>query len=158
MDPRRIASSFGGAKKHLGYVAQRDSPMKTITPREALYFSAKLRLSKHTTEHELAVIVQETLEELRLAPVADNCGSNLSGGEMRRVSLGVELVTNPGILLLDEVTSGELLWPHFILPADYEHVLNLPLAWKFVQASTVTVPPLSLTVADKSPGNRMSPS
>ncbi|CAB9496630.1 Putative white-brown complex homolog protein 30 [Seminavis robusta] len=106
VDPGVLASSFGGAKKHLGYVPQQDTHIKTITPREAIRFSAKLRLSKHATEKEIDDLVQNTLKELRLSTVADRYGSNLSGGEMRRLSLGVELATKPSIMLLDEVTSG----------------------------------------------------
>lgn len=73
------------------YVAQHDTLHESSTPREALAFSAKLRSG--STEK-----VDSLIHELGLESVADTKVSSLSGGERRRTSIGVELVSNPSIL------------------------------------------------------------
>lgn len=98
-------------RKHVSYVLQEDSLFATSTAREALEFSAKLRLPRNTSDEERKRIVDQLLLSLGLSHVADTmCGSDmvrgLSGGEKKRVSIGVELVTNPRLLFLDEPTSG----------------------------------------------------
>ena len=87
--------------------------IRTVTPREAIQFSARLRLGNdhdYTTE-DINSVTDQILKELGLETVADTQIGNsvrtfLSGGELTRVRLGVELVVCPSILLLDEVTSG----------------------------------------------------
>jgi ABC-type lipoprotein export system ATPase subunit len=73
------------------YVAQHDTLHESSTPREALAFSAKLRSG--STEK-----VDSLIHELGLESVANTKVSSLSGGERRRTSIGVELVSNPSIL------------------------------------------------------------
>ncbi len=95
----------------IAFVAQEDSLQVTATPREALHFSAKLRLPRSTTNAELHQLTYRMLEELGLTNCADTIvGSELvkgiSGGERKRTSVGVELVTRPAVLFLDEPTSG----------------------------------------------------
>mmetsp|Transcript_21950 Transcript_21950/g.24304 ORF Transcript_21950/g.24304 Transcript_21950/m.24304 type:complete len:631 (+) Transcript_21950:56-1948(+) len=98
-------------KKNFGFVSQEDSLHASSTPRQALCFSARLRLPRSTAYHEIDTIVDMYLKELGLVSCADTMiGSTLrkgiSGGEKRRVSIGIELITQPSILFLDEPTSG----------------------------------------------------
>jgi ABC-type multidrug transport system ATPase subunit/ABC-type multidrug transport system permease subunit len=98
-------------RKQIAFVAQDDSLQETSTPREAIRFSAKLRLSKTMTEYELDSLTTKMLSSLGLEHCADTyCGGALlkgiSGGERKRTSVGVELVTKPALVFLDEPTSG----------------------------------------------------
>jgi ABC-type multidrug transport system ATPase subunit len=98
-------------RKQIAFVAQDDSLMATATPRESIRFSAKLRLSRATTEEELDTLTDTMIDSLGLSHCADTyVGSALmkgiSGGERKRTSVGVELVTKPAIIFLDEPTSG----------------------------------------------------
>lgn len=93
------------------YVMQKDVLHPTLTVREILQYSAELRLPPPVTAEEREAIVEEILLELGLKECADTrIGSNerkgCSGGEKRRTSLGVQLLANPSVLFLDEVTTG----------------------------------------------------
>ncbi|KAJ3249108.1 hypothetical protein HDU78_007070 [Chytriomyces hyalinus] len=99
------------ASKLVAYVDQDDLLLPSLTVRETLYFSAKLRLPESMSVKEKMGRVDEVLETLGLSHVAHSRVGGfgqrgISGGERRRVSIGVELVTSPGILFLDEPTSG----------------------------------------------------
>ncbi|KAG6751153.1 hypothetical protein POTOM_045672 [Populus tomentosa] len=92
-----------------GYVAQDEAFFPLLTVKETLMYSARLRLPG--SFHTAAAIVQELLKQLGLEHVANvRIGSEsnrgISGGEKRRVSVGVDLVHDPGVLLIDEPTSG----------------------------------------------------
>jgi ABC-type multidrug transport system ATPase subunit len=93
------------------YVMQKDVLLPTLTVRETLKYSAELRLPPPVTPEEREAIVEEILLELGLKECADTrIGNNerrgCSGGEKRRTSLGVQLLANPSVLFLDEVTTG----------------------------------------------------
>lgn len=95
--------------KNVAFVRQTDTLHSWMTPWEAIRLSARLRLPRDLTEAEIEDIVNKVINELRLDHVQNICmddKNGLSGGEKRRVSFAIELVTNPSILLLDEVTSG----------------------------------------------------
>lgn len=98
-------------RKQIAFVAQDDSLQVTATPREAIAFSAKLRLPKNTTDEEIHELVERMLEELGLMHCADTIVGGalikgISGGERKRASVGVELVVKPSLVFLDEPTSG----------------------------------------------------
>jgi len=98
-------------RKHIAFVAQDDSLQVTSTPREAIYFSAKLRLPRGTPEKDLIKLVNKMLKELGLEHCADTYVGGallkgISGGERKRTSVGVELVVRPAMVFLDEPTSG----------------------------------------------------
>jgi len=93
-------------RKQIAFVAQDDSLQATATPREAIRFSAKLRLPRGTTEQELDTLTNRMLDALGLTHCADTfIGGDLlkgiSGGERKRTSVGVELVTKPALVFLD---------------------------------------------------------
>lgn len=84
-----------------------------MTVRETLLFSANLRLPESVSPKEKHQIVDKALQSLGLSHIANSrIGGNgirgISGGEKRRVSIGVELVTSPSIIFLDEPTSGSV--------------------------------------------------
>ncbi|KAL0449842.1 UNVERIFIED_CONTAM: ABC transporter G family member 5 [Sesamum latifolium] len=96
-------------KKLSGYVTQKDTLFPLLTVEETLRFSAKLRLSLQ--EPELSSRVKSLMQELGLSHVAgarvgDDRVRGISGGERRRVSIGVEVIHEPKVLILDEPTSG----------------------------------------------------
>jgi ABC-type multidrug transport system ATPase subunit len=98
-------------RQHIAFVAQDDSLQPTSTPRESIYFSAKLRLPRSTPEKDLVNLTNRMLEELGLTHCADTVVGGpllkgISGGERKRTSVGVELVVRPKMVFLDEPTSG----------------------------------------------------
>ncbi|OBS66129.1 hypothetical protein A6R68_05332 [Neotoma lepida] len=94
-----------------GYVVQDDVVMGTLTVRENLQFSAALRLPTTMKNHEKNERINMVIKELGLNKVADSkVGTQftrgVSGGERKRTSIGMELITDPSILFLDEPTTG----------------------------------------------------
>jgi ABC-type multidrug transport system ATPase subunit/pSer/pThr/pTyr-binding forkhead associated (FHA) protein len=90
----------------IGYVPQDDIIHRELTVRQALDYSARLRLPSDTTTDERRLRVDEVLETLGLVERANVPIHRLSGGQRKRVSIGVELLTEPGLFFLDEATSG----------------------------------------------------
>lgn len=95
----------------LGYVPQAHLLFKELTVYENLMYAGKLRLDRHEPESRRIEMVENALDLLRLQDcrhfVCDPAiGQRLSGGQMRRIGIGIELVCNPPILLLDEPTSA----------------------------------------------------
>ncbi|XP_059303856.1 ABC transporter G family member 23 [Lycium ferocissimum] len=93
-----------------GYVAQEDNLLPLLTVKETLMFSAKFRL-RGMSPKEREERVENLMQELGLDHVADNFvgdeeNRGISGGERKRVSIGVDMIHDPPILLLDEPTSG----------------------------------------------------
>lgn len=106
VDPTNI-----NVRRNIAFVAQDDSLQVTATPREAIRFSARLRLSRDVTNDEIDQLTERMLLELGLSSCADTIVGGalikgISGGERKRTSVGVELVTRPGMIFLDEPTSG----------------------------------------------------
>nr|XP_020856962.1 ATP-binding cassette sub-family G member 8 isoform X2 [Phascolarctos cinereus] len=98
-------------KKCIAHVRQQDSLLPNLTVWETLLFVAQLRLPRASSHAERKKRVEEVIAELRLRQCANTRVGNeyvrgVSGGERRRVSIGVQLLWNPGILILDEPTSG----------------------------------------------------
>ncbi len=89
-----------------GYVPQDDIVHSRLTPRQALFFAARLRLRRGLDSKMLERIVSKTLALLQLEERADVRIDRLSGGQRKRVSVAVELLARPAILFLDEPTSG----------------------------------------------------
>ncbi|CAI5482476.1 unnamed protein product [Closterium sp. Yama58-4] len=108
--------SAGELRRISGYVQQDDALFPHLTPRESLLFSAHLRLPSSLPLADKLARVDALLTTLGLHAVANtrigstsagsSRGRGLSGGERRRVSIGMDLVHNPAVVLLDEPTSG----------------------------------------------------
>ena len=93
------------------YVMQQDILLPTLTVRETLLYAAELRLPPPTTSEERHRVVDNVILELGLkecanTKVGNNVHKGCSGGEKRRTSLGVQMLANPSVLFLDEVTTG----------------------------------------------------
>uniref|UniRef100_A0A8C6L5T2 ATP-binding cassette sub-family G member 2-like n=1 Tax=Nothobranchius furzeri TaxID=105023 RepID=A0A8C6L5T2_NOTFU len=94
------------------YVVQDDILMGTLSVRENLMFSANLRLNpKRYSSSDKTSRVEAVVEDLGLTDCADTkIGTEflrgVSGGERKRCSIGMELITSPSLLFLDEPTTG----------------------------------------------------
>ncbi|XP_038061442.1 broad substrate specificity ATP-binding cassette transporter ABCG2-like isoform X2 [Patiria miniata] len=94
-----------------GYVVQDDVVMGTLTVRENLTFSAALRLQDDISHEERKERVEDVIMELGLTDCANTrIGTDfirgVSGGERKRTNIGMELITRPTVLFLDEPTTG----------------------------------------------------
>jgi len=90
----------------IGYVPQSDIVHVDLQVESALQYAAWLRLPPDTTELEVARLVGRVLEEMGLVHRRHHLVRTLSGGERKRVNIGVELLTRPSLLFLDEPTTG----------------------------------------------------
>ncbi|MFJ2890587.1 ATP-binding cassette domain-containing protein [Streptomyces sp. NPDC087305] len=99
----------GSRPSHLvSFVPQVDSLHFDLTVRETLLMAVRLRLARDLTPARRAEHVDHVLRDLHLAQdgIADKPTGSLSGGQRRRVSIGLELLSDPALLILDEPTSG----------------------------------------------------
>ena len=94
-------------KSTIGFVPQEDIMHKQLSVRRCLYYAAKLRLPEDLSDAEINRRVEEMLDILKIDPQRwDNPVGTLSGGQRKRVSIGIELLPKPGVLFLDEPTAG----------------------------------------------------
>ncbi|CAN1755468.1 ABC transporter G family member 15 [Linum perenne] len=107
---------LNGNKKRLndsgvGYVRQENRLLGTLTVRETIKYSAHLRLPSTMTKEEIDDVAEGTLTEMGLQDCADRFIGNwhlrgISGGEKKRLSIALEILTKPRLLFLDEPTTG----------------------------------------------------
>ncbi|XP_058090204.1 ABC transporter G family member 11-like isoform X2 [Magnolia sinica] len=107
LNGRKAKLSFGNA----AYVTQDDNLIGTLTVRETISYSARLRLPDKMPWSEKQALVESTIIEMGLQDCADTVIGNwhlrgVSGGERRRVSIALEILMRPRLLFLDEPTSG----------------------------------------------------
>lgn len=101
-----IYTHFDAVRNDIGYVPQKDIIHMELTVYQALDYAAQLRMPADTSPEERHRRIMEVLEDLDLTHRKDVQISGLSGGQQKRVSIGVELLTKPGLFFLDEPTSG----------------------------------------------------
>jgi ABC-type multidrug transport system ATPase subunit len=101
-----LHDEYAAVRGRIGLVPQDDLVHRLLTARQALRYSAMLRLPGDTGPAARRDIVDATLAELGLTEHAGTRVARLSGGQRKRVSVALELLTSPSLLMLDEPTSG----------------------------------------------------
>ncbi|QRX91558.1 FHA domain-containing protein [Streptomyces noursei] len=105
-DHRNLYKHFAELRQRVGLVPQDDILHKELTVQKALRYAAKLRFPGDTAESEREARIGEVLRELKLDVHKDKKVTSLSGGQRKRVSVALELLTKPSLIFLDEPTSG----------------------------------------------------
>lgn len=105
-DGRDYYAEVAQYRHTLGYVPQDDIIHTEMPLRLTLEYAARLRLPRDTSREAIEGAVQKAMEDLGLASRADVRVGTLSGGQRKRASIGIELLTEPRIFYLDEPTSG----------------------------------------------------
>ena len=98
-----LRNNFNIYRTQIGYVPQDDIIHPELTVSEVLTYAAKLRLPP---DINLKEVVEKTLEQIEMTERRNVLVSQLSGGQRKRVSIGVELLADPKLFFLDEPTSG----------------------------------------------------
>jgi ABC-type multidrug transport system ATPase subunit len=101
-----IHAAYASLRSRIGLVPQDDVVHSRLTVDQALNYAAELRLPPDTSKEDRRQIVAQVLEELELTPHANTRVDKLSGGQRKRASVAMELLTGPSLLILDEPTSG----------------------------------------------------
>ncbi|KAH9700482.1 ABC transporter G family member 28 [Citrus sinensis] len=104
-------ASIQSYKRIIGFVPQDDIVHGNLTVEENLWFSARCRLSADLPKAEKVLVVERVIESLGLQHIRDSLVGTvekrgISGGQRKRVNVGLEMVMEPSLLILDEPTSG----------------------------------------------------
>ena len=101
-----IHAEYASMRSRIGMVPQDDVVHRQLTVSQALGYAAELRLPPDTSKADREQVVAQVLEELELTKHADTRVDKLSGGQRKRASVALELLTGPSLLILDEPTTG----------------------------------------------------
>ena len=101
-----IHAEYASLRSRIGMVPQDDVVHGQLTVKQALMYAAELRLPPDTTKADREDVVARVLEELEMTQHLEKRVDKLSGGQRKRASVALELLTGPSLLILDEPTSG----------------------------------------------------
>ncbi|MCX2967189.1 ATP-binding cassette domain-containing protein, partial [Gordonia aquimaris] len=105
-DGHDVHADYAALRTRIGMVPQHDVLHHKLTVRHALGYAAELRLPPDLTSADRDHVIDAVLAELDLTAHADTRIDKLSGGQRKRASVAMELLTSPALLILDEPTSG----------------------------------------------------
>lgn len=115
-----LYQNFNALRRSIGYVPQRDILHDALTVERTLHYAAKLRLPEGTSAGLMRNIIDEVIETVGLTEQRHTIFRQLSGGQQKRLSLALELITKPSFIFLDEPTS----------PLDPETTENMMLLFR----------------------------
>ena len=140
---QELSANWQYLKTQIGYVPQDDIVHQQLTVKQCLYFTAKLRLD-NIQDEDIDKKINQVLTDLKILSKKNTIISSLSGGQRKRVSIGVELMTDPLIMFVDEITSP-------LDPQTVEDVLSImkDLAEKGTTVLIVTHKPDDLEYMDE---------
>lgn len=101
-----LYSNFESIKEIIGYVPQQDIVFDNLSVYDMLKYTAKLRLPKDIEPEELDAIIMKVIDTVELTPHKSTRIKRLSGGQRKRASIAVELISDPTLFFLDEPASG----------------------------------------------------
>jgi ABC transport system ATP-binding/permease protein len=101
-----VHAEYASLRSRIGMVPQDDVVHGQLTVSQALMFAAELRLPPDTNKEDRERVVAQVLEELEMTQHRETRVDKLSGGQRKRASVAMELLTGPSLLILDEPTSG----------------------------------------------------
>ncbi len=139
-----LTANYSSLKHLIGYVPQQDIVYDDLTLEKMLYYTAKLRMPDDAGEEEIRERIDSALEMVELTERRKLLIRKLSGGQKKRASIAVELLSDPKLFFLDEPTSG--------LDPGTERSLMLTLREMTRRGRTVvlvTHTPLNLMLCDR---------
>ncbi|CAH0581419.1 unnamed protein product [Chrysodeixis includens] len=88
------------------YILQDDQVQNMLTIQESLHIAADLKLGNHISGQQKKQRIEEIITSLGLTRARRTRAGNLSGGQKKRLAIGLELISDPPVMFLDEPTSG----------------------------------------------------
>ncbi|MCR4654968.1 MAG: ATP-binding cassette domain-containing protein [Lachnospiraceae bacterium] len=101
-----LYENFDSLKKLIGYVPQSDIVYDNLTLHDMLLYTSKLRLPPDTSDKEREAAIDRAISLVELPEKKNSFIKSLSGGQRKRASIAVELLSDPNLLFLDEPSSG----------------------------------------------------